>query len=228
MLVFIVSEDAEDRELCHQALRLGGYQAAVYKEIDSALLAAEEQTINLLIYWAPPTASVQEICKTVSQIRDWMIVPVVLVVEDPTETDHCAYLDQGVDLVFKRPVSLRVLRRYAGNLIRRTNNISMAALIPIETKSISLDPGSHSVTVSGQPPQHLTQLEFRLLYVLMVNSGQVISTGDLVELVWGYSGEGNKDLVRGLIRRLRRKIEPAGEKPRFIHNLPGVGYRFSS
>jgi DNA-binding response OmpR family regulator len=83
------------------------------------------------------------------------------------------------------------------------------------------------VSVRGGEARRLTQLEFRLLYVLMVNRGQVIPVDVIVERVWGYTGQGSRDLVRGLVSRLRRKIEPNQGEPRFIQNVPGVGYRFS-
>ena len=83
------------------------------------------------------------------------------------------------------------------------------------------------VTVLEQPSRRLTQLEFRLLYVLMVNQEQVIPVDVIVERVWGYTGQGSRELVRGLVSRLRRKIEPDVRQPRFIQNVPGVGYRFS-
>ncbi len=48
-----------------------------------------------------------------------------------------------------------------------------------------------------------------------------------MELVWGYTGDGERDLVRGLIRRLRIKVEPDPRHPRYILTIPGVGYTFS-
>jgi DNA-binding response OmpR family regulator len=60
----------------------------------------------------------------------------------------------------------------------------------------------------------------------MTNRGQVLPNDTIVERIWGYSGEGDRDLVRGLISRLRRKIEVDAEKPRFIQTVPGVGYLF--
>ena len=81
--------------------------------------------------------------------------------------------------------------------------------------------------IPDKDPQRLTQLEFRLLYVLMTNPGQVIPVEEIVERVWGYDGAGNRDLVRGLVRRLRRKIGSDSDKRRFVHNIPGLGYQFS-
>ena len=74
--------------------------------------------------------------------------------------------------------------------------------------------------------RRLTQLEFRLLYTLMTHRGQVIPSENIVENVWGYSGEGSKELVRGLVQRLRSKVEPEPRHPRYITTVPGVGYRF--
>ena len=61
----------------------------------------------------------------------------------------------------------------------------------------------------------------------MTNREQVIPTGVIVERVWGFSGEGDRDLVRGLVRRLRRKIELDPENPRFVQTVSGVGYMFT-
>jgi DNA-binding response OmpR family regulator len=61
----------------------------------------------------------------------------------------------------------------------------------------------------------------------MVNRGQVIPVDTIVERVWGYSGQSSRELVRGLVSRLRRKIEPDPHYPQFIQNIPGIGYLFS-
>lgn len=75
--------------------------------------------------------------------------------------------------------------------------------------------------------QALTHLEFRLLYTLMIHRGQVLPTETIVEQVWGYTGQGDKELVRGLVRRLRTKVEPDPGKPRYILTVAGVGYSFN-
>jgi DNA-binding response OmpR family regulator len=72
----------------------------------------------------------------------------------------------------------------------------------------------------------LTQLEFRLLYVLLTNAGRIHSAESLVEQVWGYNGEGNRELVRGLVQRLRGKVENDPRNPKYILTEPGVGYYF--
>jgi DNA-binding response OmpR family regulator len=113
-------------------------------------------------------------------------------------------------------------------LYRIGSNVPVAVLPTLDSNGITLDPTTRAVTLTGQEPQRLTPLEFRLLYILMTNPDQVLPVDVIVERVWGYNDEGNRELVRGLVRRLRRKIEPNPDTPRLIFNLPGVGYRFSS
>jgi DNA-binding response OmpR family regulator len=96
----------------------------------------------------------------------------------------------------------------------------------LSTAGLTLDPTTRVVEVSGKAKQRLTQLEFRLLYTLMINRRQVIPTETIVERVWGYTGQGDRDLVRGLVSRLRVKIEADPRDPRYILTVPGIGYSF--
>jgi DNA-binding response OmpR family regulator len=153
--------------------------------------------------------------------------PLIVLVDHLTEEVHCLLLEVGADLVMQRPISPRILNRYVSVLMRRTADARTFTMPALELNKLTLDPASRTVNLKDQEPQQLTQLEFRLLHVLMTNRGQVIPFEVIVERVWGYTGEGNRELVRGLIRRLRRKIEADAHNPRIIQNVPGVGYRFT-
>ena len=63
--------------------------------------------------------------------------------------------------------------------------------------------------------------------VIVVGAGKAAaSMAAIVEQVWGYGGRGDKELVRGLVRRLRTKVEPEPGHPRYVLTSPGVGYCF--
>jgi DNA-binding response OmpR family regulator len=160
-------------------------------------------------------------------IRTMSQAPLLLLHDAMTEDETCELLDAGVDLILERPYSPRILARYVTVFLRRAGSVPVSILTAIQANNIKLDPGTRTVTLVDQLPQQLTPLEFRLLYVLMTNADQVIPIDVIIERVWGYNGEGNRELVRGLVRRLRRKIEPDPQHTQFIHNHPGVGYRFS-
>jgi DNA-binding response OmpR family regulator len=94
-------------------------------------------------------------------------------------------------------------------------------------KDVILDPSNRTVQVGEREPKRLTQLEFRLLYTLMTHVGQIIPTEQIIEHVWGYSGEGNRELVRGLVQRVRSKVEPEPRQPQYILTEVGIGYFFN-
>ncbi len=94
---------------------------------------------------------------------------------------------------------------------------------------IQIDKGKHLVTYRGQPVE-LTPTEFRLLECLIGRAGEVCTPQDLVRCAQGYDTDawGARSIVRVHIRRLRRKLEPDPENPRYILNVRGVGYLFAT
>jgi DNA-binding response OmpR family regulator len=111
--------------------------------------------------------------------------------------------------------------------MRRAANLPFYALPSLSIRDVELDPNTRTVVIEKHSPKQLTQLEFRLLYTLMIHERQVVPQQTLIEEVWGYDGEGDRDLVRGLVRRLRIKVEPDPSNPRYIRTVPGVGYTFN-
>ena len=111
--------------------------------------------------------------------------------------------------------------------MRRAGTVPLFSLPTLSQAGLTLDAAARTVQVTGRPPRRLTHLEFRLLYTLMSHRGQILPSDMIVERVWGYSGEGDRDLVRGLVSRLRAKVEAEPRNPLYIHTVPGVGYSFN-
>jgi DNA-binding response OmpR family regulator len=224
MQAIVISENGEEREFLSYVLRHAGLAVARTATVKLVLSSLLKQPVDLILLSAKGHTAVAD---DVLAIRTMSQAPLLLLHDAMTEDETCELLDAGVDLILERPYSPRILARYVTMFLRRAGSVPVSILTAIQTKDIQLDPGTRTVTLVDQPPQQLTPLEFRLLYVLMTNADQVIPIDVIIERVWGYNGEGNRELVRGLVRRLRRKIEPDPQQTQFIHNHPGVGYRFS-
>lgn len=225
MQAIIIAGDAEDRDFLSFALRHAGLAVARTADTQHVASVLSEHPVDLiLLVLDARTIALDD----VKEIRAITQAPLMLMVERLTDADHCVLLDAGADLALERPVSPRILGRYARMLLKRAGTIPASVLPALEGQDLSLDPATRRVTPAGADPVQLTPLEFRLLYLLMTNRGQVIPVDTIVERVWGYSGAGNRELVRGLVRRLRRKIEPDHKSYRYIETLPGIGYRFLS
>ena len=66
-----------------------------------------------------------------------------------------------------------------------------------------------------------------MLTVLAENPGIVFSKDRLLERVWGFESRGDTATVTVHIKRIREKIEPNPDTPKFIETIWGVGYRFN-
>ncbi len=225
MQAIVIAENSEEREFLSYILRHTGLAVARTALVKQVLGSLLKQPVDLILLSAKSGTAVSD---DVAAVRTMSQAPLLLLHDPLTEDATCELLDAGVDLILERPYSSRILARYVTVFLRRAGSVPVSILTTIQSEQISLDPATRTVMLADNPAQPLTPLEFRLLYVLMSNADQVIPTEVIIERVWGYSGDGNRELVRGLVRRLRRKIEPDPHQTTFIHNHPGVGYRFSA
>jgi DNA-binding response OmpR family regulator len=89
---------------------------------------------------------------------------------------------------------------------------------------LALDTERQCVAVRGAEPVRLTQLEFRLLQLLVANAGHTLPTERLTTHVWGRRGTGDRQMLKQLVHRLRRKLEADPAEPRYLRTISGIGY----
>jgi two-component system KDP operon response regulator KdpE len=94
-----------------------------------------------------------------------------------------------------------------------------------EAGHIAINYATHQVTVDGKPMK-LTPIEYKLLYQLTRNAGQVLMHDQLLTKIWGPEYLGELDYLRIYIRRLREKLERNPQQPVYILTERGIGYRF--
>ena len=220
----LISAHPEEQDYIRFALRHDGLNVTATLGTEPGLAQIKDRSFDVIVL----STGDENLVEFVKEIRLTARAPLLIVSGLLTDNQHCDYLDAGVDCVLQQPMSLRTFTRYVRIMLRRSSAVPSTVLQQLSSEVIKLNPSNRTVVVAGRDPVRLTQLEFRLLYVLMANKDQVVPTEELVERVWGYHGDGSRDLVRGLVRRLRKKIEPTSDVPQFVHNLPGVGYQFSA
>jgi DNA-binding response OmpR family regulator len=223
MQVMLVADDQDEKETFAYIIRREGLAVASSSDLQRVLKNWTDHPADILVV---ALSNKTELVEGVEAVRTITQIPLLMIIDAPSEMTLCELLHKGADMVLNRPVSPKTLAAHMEALIRRSAAVPSFVLPTLSLDEIMLDPSTRTVIVRGEEPRRLTQLEFRLLYTLMTNRGQVIPVEVIVERVWGYSGEGNQDLVRGLISRLRRKIEAEPDTNRFIETIPGVGYRF--
>lgn len=222
MYALLVAEDNDDTAIFSMVLQRAGLAVTAAKDLNRAMRSWSQRPADIILL-SLADCSPQE---QVQQVRNETSVPLVLVVNALDEPLHCELLKMGADLIVAPPLSPKLLIAQVGVLLRRAGTVPSFSLPTLNVANLTLDPATRTVDIDDKSTQRLTHLEFRLLYTLMMNRGQVIPTETLVERVWGYTGQGDRDLVRGLVSRLRGKVEIDARNPQFILTVPGIGYSF--
>lgn len=218
----ILSDNLQEEALLANIMRFAGIKIDVSHSLDEALDKWNDHPVDIVLIALRTTNPVA----TVRETRRNMLGPIMSIVDAVSEDTHVELIEAGADWVTQRPYSPRLLIAYTKALLRRSSEIPRHTLPLVMHDAVRLNPGTRSVTVGDGNPQRLSQLEFRLLHTLMVHQGQILPTETLVEHVWGYGDDGDRGLVRGLINRLRVKIEPNPNNPQYIRTIPRVGYTF--
>ncbi len=226
MQAILFASQSDESAVLTVILQQAGFRVRGVRDLDRAIESWPEQPAELILIVLPDDK--QQSLKQIGQMRAFTAAPII-VISDPLPEDlQVSMLEKGADLFIEKPYGMRVLLAQIRALLRHSTGVPFFSLPVMTHAAVELDPSRRTVTVGDREARHLTQLEFRLLYTLMTHVGQVIPPENLVEHVWGYSGDGNRELVRGLVQRLRSKVEPAPREPRYILTEPGVGYYFST
>lgn len=224
MYALLLAHNADESAVLRLALQRAGFASRVNTDLKQAIYELQDQPTDLILLSFKEGIALEQI----HEIRSQTEAPLVVISAPVDEDLNVALLEAGVDLVIFRPYSARLLIAQLRGLVRRATGASVHNLPSFTLGDLTLDPSVRTLTIRGSSPKHLTRLEFRLLYTLMIHNGQVLTTETLVEQVWGYDGRGDRDLVRGLIKRLRAKVEPQTAEPRYILTVPGVGYKLAT
>src|SRR5947208_12713864 len=92
---------------------------------------------------------------------------------------------------------------------------------------IEIDPGARTLNGRGSPVP-TTATELRLLYYFARHIGRVFTRDQLLDSVWRDTAYVTPRSVDVYVRRIREKIEPDPENPRYLKTVRGAGYRFEA
>lgn len=229
MQALLISSHAKETDLITFILQQTGFEVRHLQDLAEAIRSWPDKPDKPLdLVWVAVPLSFSEAREVIVNLRMQTVAPLIFTFDGLPELEQAELLDAGADLLLTRPYSALVVMAQIRMLLRRSASLPFFSLPRLTWGGISLNPQDHSVSVDDRPPRRLTQLEFRLLYTLMTHPQTVLPAENIVEFVWGFEGEGNRELVRGLVQRLRGKVEPDPHSPVFILTEPGIGYYLAS
>jgi two-component system KDP operon response regulator KdpE len=205
-------------------LREAGFAALPAETAAEALHVATLQRPDAAILdLVLPDGDGVDVCR---ELRTWTAIPILVLSAVGDEDHKVRALEAGADDYVTKPFSPRELVARLHAVLRRA--APEAGEPVIELDGLTVDLAGRQVR-RGARDIHLTPIEFDLLRVLLRNRGRLLTHRALLVEVWGPGYVDDVATLRTNIARLRRKIEPDGERgPRYIRTDPGVGYRFDA
>ena len=164
-----------------------------------------------------------DVCR---RLRPETIAPILLFTPRGDEAYVLEAYRAGADECVVKPISPSLFLAKVNAWRRVSWTIATDTLDGLKAGNLCLDPTRREVKNGSGSAVRLTNLEFRLLSLLMSHRGRTLESEMIVGRVWGYTDCDESALLKNAVYRLRRKIENDPRQPRYIQTVAGIGYVF--
>lgn len=223
--ILVIEDDLSISELVKINLELLGHQVITAPDGIKGLAMATQNRPDLIVLDVMmPDLDGFTVCQRLRQNRETNPIPVLMLTALSTTKDKVAGFDAGADDYLAKPFDIPELQVRVRALLRRAGTLPHSSSLPeiLTAGEITLIPENLQAKV-GPRIEKLTPTEFEILHCLMQHHGQTVSTGKLLEEVWGYSPDDDVDTIRVHIRHLRTRLEKGERK--YIKTVYGGGYQ---
>lgn len=223
MRILIVDDDVELVGLLRYALNHAGYDVVTAFDGEQALVRQRESSPDLVIL--DVNLPLRDGFEVLDEIRKRSQVPVMMLTVRAAEEDEVRGLDLGADDYLKKPFSPRALLARVRSLLRRGTE---AVEDPVLSWGpLALDVERSEAVIAGGAAFRLSPLELRLVRLLLSHRGRPVDPDRLIGFVWSDRDAADRDALKQVIHRLRRKLADAGGSTDWIEYVPNAGYAFA-
>jgi two-component system phosphate regulon response regulator PhoB len=225
--ILIVDDEPDLRQLVTFNLREAGFEVDAVGSGQAGLaLATKTKPAVVVLDLMLPDIPGTEVCRQLRADSVLADSAVLMLTARGDEYDKLLGFEVGADDYVVKPFSVREVVMRVRALARRTAERRAARATTgsdkkMRWKGLELDPARHRVFLDDVELQ-LRPLEFKLIHILLENPGRVLSRSQLLEEVWGISGDASSRTVDTHVRRLRERLGVYGEAVETVH---GFGYR---
>ena len=227
--ILVVDDEQDLLWALSRSLGTGGHEIFTAQTGSEALGLARRHRPDLVILDIMiPQPDGLEVCRRLRSDPVLTDVPILFLTARRSVEDRLRGLGDGGDDYLIKPFDIRELRARVAALLRRTHASAQPRSKELAVGDVRLEPSVRQVVARGKNIQ-LTPLEFDLLYHLMAHSGELFSSRELLQAVWGHAPESRDyGLVRWHMMNLRQKIEADPDRPVYLKTVPRHGYLFAA
>jgi DNA-binding response OmpR family regulator len=219
MRVYVVCDQTATAPIWGYLIREKGLVAILETVVARAMDHALEDVPDLIVIDInAPHAQRMELCK---RYRTLSSSPILLFLPANNENEVLEAYQNGVDECVVKPVSPAI---FLAKILAWSRRSWSQPMSPLRTGPLKLDPAHRSAVAATGQEVRLTNLEFRLLHLLMSRPGYIFKAEEIMQTVWGME-EADLALLKNVVYRLRRKLEDETGKAVLIQTRPG-GYSF--
>ena len=164
-----------------------------------------------------------EVCRRIRATNKQM--GIIMLTARTQEMDKITGLMTGADDYVTKPFSPAELTARIDALFRRLGGESRVTSELLSQGPFLMNTRNHTLEKNGNRVR-LTQVEYAILKLFMMNPGRALSREDILSSVWGRDSDTDLKIVDVNIRRLRRKIEDDATAPTYITTVWGFGYKW--
>ena len=221
--VVVIEDEPQIRRFVRTALEAEGWLVHEADTAKKGLTEAGTRKPDLLVLdLGLPDGNGLDVIR---DVRGWSAVPIIVLSARSDEADKIAALDAGADDYLTKPFGVgELLARVRANLRRPRATAPEDADPVFRFGEVEVDRTARLVRRAGVEV-HLTPIEYRLLSVLMANTGRVLTHRQLLRQVWGPSHAEQSHYLRIYMGHLRQKLEADPTQPRHLLTETAVGYR---
>jgi len=225
--ILIVDDEPGVRDVLEEYFTAHGYAAIGAESAATARSIAAKQDVDLaLIDIHMPGEDGLSLAR---HLRErYAKIAIVMLTSAATVVDRIVGLEMGADDYVPKPFDPRELAARVKSVLRRTWSTARADLgaARVRVGRCVLDLEAHRLTDEGGESVPITPLEYDLLKALVEHPNQALSRERILNLGQQRDWDPFDRSVDLRVMRLRKKIEPDPEHPRFIRTIRNAGYIF--
>ncbi len=217
--ILIVEDEIKIARFIQLQLKHQRYEADIVTDGREAINAVKNGDYDLLVLdIMMPGIDGVEVCK---RVREFTEIPIIMLTAKDDLSDKIIGFDSGADDYVTKPFVFAELAARIRANIRKMNKLKPENTI-LKVKDLELNQSTYEVKRADKLLE-LSKTEFELLHLLLVNKGIVLTREKILNKIWGYSYEGNDNILDVYIKYLRDKVDKPFEE-NLIKTVRGVGY----